>query len=204
MAMPASFIRKTMESNTHTQVTGIILAGGNSRRMGTDKGLMQYNGRPMVEYSIELLQPFCADILLVTANPAYEVYGLKTVTDIFPGAGPLGGLHAGLTASSTEINFCLSCDMPHMQRAFIQRLITLALPGTCIVPVTHQPQPLAAIYPRSAMSIAESNLRSGNYRMTDFLSQCNTRYIAADQTASWYNENTFRNINSPDDLKITP
>ncbi|HPG34509.1 MAG TPA: molybdenum cofactor guanylyltransferase, partial [Lentimicrobium sp.] len=74
-----------------SQITGIVLAGGKSTRMGTDKGLMIFQGKPLVMYSIDLLSMFCGRILISSNNPEYAKFGYEIIADELPGAGPMAG-----------------------------------------------------------------------------------------------------------------
>ena len=85
------------------------MAGGKSSRMGTDKGLMTFQGKRLVEYAIELLQPFCSEIIISTNQAGYEGFGFKTVSDVYRDCGPVGGLHAALSESNYDYNLIVSC-----------------------------------------------------------------------------------------------
>lgn len=164
---------------------------------------MHFRGKPMVTYSIDNLRPFCDEIILVTSNDAYKVFGLKTVSDIYQGAGPLGGLHAGLAASATDINICLPCDLPFLKIELIQFMLHMTKPGCCVVPSNPLPQPLVAIYPKSILAFAESHLQQRILKMTALLNHCQTIYLSAEQMAPYVNLHSFLNVNSPDDIKTT-
>ena len=96
------------------EVTGIILAGGKSSRMGTDKGLLKLNGKSMVEYVIDALTEMCSRVLIVSNNIEYRRYGIDVVKDIYEDKGPLGGLYSGLMNSNSQVNICVSCDIPNV------------------------------------------------------------------------------------------
>ncbi|EMR03671.1 molybdenum cofactor guanylyltransferase [Cesiribacter andamanensis] len=109
-------------SNKQT-ITGIVLAGCKSSRMGQDKGLMLLQGKAMVLPVIEQLQPQVAEVLLVANAPAYRQYGFRVVPDLVAEAGPMGGIYTGLTASASEYNVVLSCDMPFITAEALGKLI---------------------------------------------------------------------------------
>jgi molybdenum cofactor guanylyltransferase len=129
------------------QLTGIVLAGGKSSRMGTDKGLLDYKGKKLVEYSFDLLSNYCNELIISTNNPEYKQFGITTVTDEFPEKGPAGGIFSALKKSSTDWNLVLACDMPFLNRYFIDALLSKL--GNCsgVVPL-HDGlcEPLAAVY----------------------------------------------------------
>ena len=93
-------------------ITGIILAGGKSSRMGTDKGFVVYKNKAFVQHIIEALQPLVDEIIIVSNNPDYDVFGFKRVNDLIENAGPLAGVYTGLHYSKTENNLVISCDVP--------------------------------------------------------------------------------------------
>ena len=103
-------------------ITGIILAGGKSTRMGTDKGFLLLNNKPFVQYSIDALQPLVSEIIIVSDNPDYDRFGLKRINDTIKDAGPVAGICSGLEASSTAYNLILSCDIPLITSKILQKL----------------------------------------------------------------------------------
>lgn len=182
-------------------ITGFILAGGKSRRMGSDKGLLNYNGRPMVQYSIDLLSEFCSRIIISTSNPAYNVFGLETIPDILPDIGPMGGIYSCLKASKTSMNICLPCDIPQMDRSILEYIINYADGSSCIVPCTPFPEPLVAIYPTTVIPIMEQLIHEGKYKMTGIFNIAPVKYLKAEEFPGKDAVRYFRNLNSPIDMK---
>jgi molybdopterin-guanine dinucleotide biosynthesis protein A len=84
-----------------TNITGLILAGGKSSRMGEDKGFLLRNGKPFIQYSIDALTPLVSEIIIVSDHPKYDVFRLKRINDITKNSGPVAGICSGLEASST-------------------------------------------------------------------------------------------------------
>ena len=103
-------------------MTGIILAGGQSRRMGSEKGLVLFNGRPFISYSIDALKPLVNRLVIVSDNAAYDIYDGERIKDRFKNVGPLAGLYSGLSASHSELNLVLSCDVPLITSALLKYL----------------------------------------------------------------------------------
>ena len=101
------------------QATGIILAGGKSSRMGEDKGLVLLNGKPMIQYVIEALKEVVSDIIIISNNASYNKFRVPVYSDIIKDKGPVGGIYTGLYHSTTELNFCISCDVPMISSDFI-------------------------------------------------------------------------------------
>ena len=105
------------------QATGIILAGGKSSRMGEDKGLVLLNGKPMIQYVIEALKEVVSDIIIISNNASYNKFRIPVYADLIKDKGPVGGIYTGLYHSTTELNFCISCDVPMISSDFILWLL---------------------------------------------------------------------------------
>jgi len=110
-----------MKNKNH--ITGIILAGGKSSRMGTDKGFVLYKNKSFIQHIIEALQPLVDEIIIVSNNPDYDIFGLKRVSDLIENAGPLAGVYTGLDYSETENNLVISCDVPLINSETLTLLI---------------------------------------------------------------------------------
>ncbi len=181
-------------------VTGIILAGGKSSRMGTDKGLIDISGSPMISHIIRIVSPLCNQLLISTSNSEYNKFGIQTVPDIYHESGPIAGLHSCLKESHNQINICIPCDVPQMKTEILQLLLSQAIiyPDNCIVPVTNYPEPLIAVYPLSVIPTIEELITTGIKKMTEIFNVFPTRYIS--MSDSGFDKNNFKNINSPVDL----
>ncbi len=184
------------------KVTGIILAGGKSLRMGSDKGLIPYKGKPMISYSIDLLSKFCGRLLLSSSSDIYDSFGLERIPDIIQNSGPIVGLLSCLRVSKTNINFCLPCDTPGIPSEVIGYLLKEAFnnPGKCIIPLTPMPEPLIAVYPTGVASLLETLITSNEYRMTKIFEQFPVKYIPLEKFPSG-NKDIFLNINTKNDIQ---
>ena len=104
----------------YNNITGIILSGGTSSRMGENKALLQLGKKKVIEHITDLMCSIFANVILITNTPnEYEFLNLPMYEDIFKVGGPLAGIHSGLVNSKTEENFILSCDMPLMRADII-------------------------------------------------------------------------------------
>ncbi len=108
------------------RLTGIVLAGGKSSRMGTDKGLLDFRGKKLVQHPLDLLGPYCHEIFISTNNRDYSLFGFPLIKDTLRGKGPVAGLITALGASSGDWNLVVGCDMPFLQPEFIDLLISSA------------------------------------------------------------------------------
>ncbi len=108
----------------YNNITGTILSGGKSSRMGENKALLPLGEKKVIEHITELMRSIFADVILITNTPdEYEFLDLPMYKDIFKVGGPLAGIHSGLENTKTEENFILSCDMPLMTADFIKSII---------------------------------------------------------------------------------
>ncbi len=168
--------------------------------MGTDKGLMLHRGKPMVLHLIELLQTFEMPVILVANNPDYQKFGLKVVEDEYPEIGPLGGLHAGLKASASDINIVLACDTPHITPELIRYLIDEVPDKEAVVPeLNGRLHPLTAVYRKTALPAIKQQIDQEQYRLRDLLTLINSRILDLTGHPHFGNEYLFANINTPEE-----
>lgn len=200
-------------TQTHTGVAGIILAGGQSRRMGRDKALLPVPGEPsltFVEHLASLLAQSCQEVLLVARDQTSgeELRASATrpnwrlVYDQIPAQGPLMGLLSGLQATSYSHALVLAVDLPFAQPALLAWLAALPLSDELLVPrVQDIPQVLLARYPRALLPIIEDCLQAGRHDPRALLSKVPVRYLEEAQLREIDPElRSFKNINTPEDL----
>lgn len=187
------------------KVSGIILSGGKSSRMGSEKGLKIFRGKPLVEYAIEALSPYCGNLILSTNNPSYyKKYELIKIGDEIENIGPMGGIYSCLKKSSTNINIFLSCDMPFVDSNLIKYLMeNIDVDIDALVPVHggNKVEPLCAYYHSGLLSTLKSFVEIKNYKLMDFLDSINTKKLTMEDWRG-YNELYFSNFNTPEDIKI--
>lgn len=180
-------------------ITGIILAGGKSSRMGTDKGFLELNNKPFVQYSIEALQPLVSEILIVSDNPDYDIFGLKRITDDIKNAGPVGGIYSGLEASKSELNLILSCDIPLITSDVLQKLIDAVDDASDIIQAESngKTMPLIALYKRAIKGQFKRFLEQGERRLRVVVKGCRYNTIVLDKAF----QNATLNVNTKEELK---
>jgi len=180
-------------------ITGIILAGGKSSRMGTDKGFLSLKGHRFVEHIIKTIQPLVHKIIIVSNNSDYDVFKQKRVDDIIKDAGPLAGLHSGLYHSETEINLVLSCDIPFINDTVINKLIEAYNEESDVIQIKSQGMimPLIAIYKRECFHLFSTLLETGERRLQFAVTKLNSKTILIDDDQ---NQNV-RNINTKSQYK---
>jgi molybdopterin-guanine dinucleotide biosynthesis protein A len=149
-------------------VSAVLLAGGESRRMGTDKATLLFGGKPLWRNQLETLRKLQAEEILISArmDPAWRPGDIKFVADISPSRGPLSGLAASLGRMSASHLLALAIDMPWMSNKYLEFLCAQIEPGCGVVPrITDHAEPLAAIYPREAAIDLQKALESGDYSL---------------------------------------
>lgn len=184
------------------QAAAIILAGGKSSRMGTNKALLKINAKPNIERIRDALKGYFNELILIANNPGdYQFLELKTVADEYPGMGPLAGLHAGLTASECELNLLAACDMPFVSGELAAALVQQCGQYDAVIPVINgTQQPLFAVFHKRVAEQAAKCIESGRLRMKDLFEQINVRYITEHDLADFSGqelERIFFNMNHP-------
>ena len=181
-------------------ITGIILAGGKSTRMGTDKGFLKLNGVSFMEYSITAMKPLVSEIIIVSNNPDYDIFNVKRVEDVIKEAGPLAGIYTGLKTSKTEFNLVLSCDVPLITKEILEMLIEAQDRQSDIIQIVSQGKsmPLIALYKKCCETQFYQLLKNDERRLHVAVNQCKVKNI----TLSSQTELFTKNINTPEDLKI--
>lgn len=169
--------------------TGIILAGGLSRRMGSNKAMLDLNGSRVLELVLRAMSPAVSRVILA-AGPNATIYGqleydCVQVQDQYPGKGPLAGLHAALEASSTDWNLVCACDMPMLQTSFFAGMKGLTDSGNndaAIVPrVEGRVHPLAGAYHKRVLPDLEQCLIQDRLRVIRWLEEISCRYVDEDE-----------------------
>ena len=181
-------------------VTGFILAGGRSSRMGCDKALLRVGTQTLIELVMQRLAP-CVQRVVVIGN-AQNVRQLEALcaepvlTDLTPDAGPLMGVYTGLMHTETPINLFVSCDMPWIERRLIDRLVASAGPSTETVASAHPRegiQPLPLLCHASACRTIGALLDRGARSLQALLEQPRARLVRIEEPALW---RAFTNINT--------
>lgn len=183
-------------------ITGIILAGGKSKRMGTDKGLMDWNGKPMVTYAIDALDRYCNKILMSTTNNNYKIFNLDLIPDSVPDLGPIGGLLTCINYSDTHTCICLPCDLPNIHHKIIEFLLNEYDGKSCIVPLSPLPEPLCAIYPRNVLSVIENLIERKDFSLLNIFKNFTTKFIDLNEFPNLDWKSCFINVNTIDDKKM--
>ncbi len=183
-------------------LSGAILAGGKSRRMGRDKSRLALGGETLVARTSRVIGALSDDVLIVTNTPEdYSELGTRLVRDAIPGGGALSGIHAALLAARHALVLVVACDMPFLNPDLLRYLAGLAAGYDVVVPRWRgESEPLHAIYARSCLPAIEPLLEQGGGRIVELYARVRTRHVEPEEIACFDPEGlSFFNVNSPED-----
>lgn len=184
-------------------LTAFILAGGNSTRMGTDKAFVMLDGRTLLARALDLCRTIASDVRIVGHSKKFAPFA-PALEDVFPGCGPLAGIHAALRASQTDLNLVLAVDLPFVSPALLHCLLAHARDSGAVVTVPRAGkgwQPLCAVYRRAFADAAEKALLAGRYKIDALFDPALTRTVGEeDLRSAGFSPEIFRNLNTPEEL----
>lgn len=186
-----------------TEGTAIVLAGGQGRRIGAEKALIDVFGESLVSRVVRVLLPSFSSLVVVTNSTLkLTLPDVRVVEDVLPNAGPLGGIYSGLLASKTEENFVVGCDMPFLSGQLAEKIVSLRQGADVAVPRSADGlEPLCAAYSQSCIPELESALAGGVRRITAFFDTVSMRVIDLAELDDISNlDLAFFNINTREDL----
>lgn len=181
------------------RTTGIILAGGKSSRMGTNKALLELSGLKIIERIYKSIKHSCNKVIIISNSPEdYRFMGLELFNDIFPGLGPLAGIHSGLNNSKTENNFVISCDLPLISKEAVEKIIEHESDKPVVIyQKKNRLQYLCGIYKKVCLPILDTSLKSDNLRVKDFIDKIDAELLDAEV----FPEEVFFNLNTIEDYE---
>jgi molybdopterin-guanine dinucleotide biosynthesis protein A len=211
-----------MDDVTFPRVTAVVLAGGQSRRMGRDKAFLDFDGITLIERVIERVQIVCAETIIVANDlEMYARFGLPVVRDVYPGKGSLGGIFSGLQAASEEYVLAVACDLPFLNDALLRYLIALAPLADVVIPRSHAPtgkakdatryeqlavkesglQAMHAIYSKGCLEPMRARLLANDLRIINFFDEVRVRVVEPHEVERFDPQMlSFINLNRPGDL----
>ena len=174
---------------------GFVLAGGHSRRMGTDKALLAWRGSTLIETMAREVEAAAGSVVIVGSPDRYSHLGLHLLADLHPGLGPLAGLEAALAATSAEWNLVVACDLPGLDRILLRSLLDFAWSAPpCDAVVAVDPagnrQPLCAAYHVRALPLVRQRLETGQLKFLDMIDSLHWVAWPAPDAAAFVNINT--------------
>ena len=187
-----------------SDLSAFILAGGKSTRMGTDKAFVLLDGRTLLARILDVARSLTPNVNIVGDRAKYAPFA-SVIEDIFPGCGPLAGIHAALRSSCTDLNVILAVDTPFVSLALLQFVITRARNSpqslVTVASADGRLHPLCAVYRREFADAAEHALRAGQYKVDALFGPTSTQIISEEQLqAAGFSPTIFRNLNTPEEL----
>jgi molybdopterin-guanine dinucleotide biosynthesis protein A len=186
-------------------LTGVILSGGKSIRMGENKAFIKIEGTPIIQRIQTLFERLFDEIIIVThQKELFSNLDAKIYPDLIPNRGVLGGLYTGLFFSSFTFSFCVACDMPFLKESVIKYLIKNIGDSDVVVPKTKDGlQPLHAIYSKNCLEPIKKIIDLGKYKTVDFYPMVKVKIIDEHEFFSLDPmRESFINVNTPEELLL--
>lgn len=181
-----------------SKISGVVIAGGKSSRMGRDKAFIRYGDKFLIEYSLKLLQEYC-DEIFISAGDDHERFlhlGFTIVLDEHKGIGPIAGIHAALKKARNPYLLVLPCDTPFLQCSTIFSITRFApLHKAVYAELESKAEPLIACYSKDLLLPIEQMIREENYKLQNLIDRDKTKAIP------FHQKDQFRNLNRPGDLE---
>ncbi len=188
------------QNEKYADVTGVILAGGKSSRMGQDKATLRLEGVSLFDRSLQTFQELFQNILIAGDRPDLARPGIPAIADIYPGSA-MGGLYTGLFKAQTPWIFVAPCDMPYPDPALIREILARREGYDVVVPHTQDGfEPLFACYHKSCLEVILSMLKEGLYCVYDIFPQVRTCHLHEEELPSGWNR-SLRNVNTLEEFK---
>lgn len=188
-------------------LTSIVLAGGRSSRLGREKSGEIIAGESLIERIVNRLSYLNTEILFVISDQQmnscfFPHTKAKTVVDLYPGQGPLGGIHTGLVYSNTLYNLVVACDMPFLNVSLLRYMISLSPGFDIVMPrIDGLNEPLHAVYTKDCLTQLEALLYDSNLKVAHLPELVRTRYVVKDEIVRFDPKQlSFFNINTQPDL----
>jgi molybdopterin-guanine dinucleotide biosynthesis protein A len=186
------------------KITGIILSGGKSVRMGENKAFIQIEGVPIIRRIYDLFNELFQEVIIVTnQKDLFSHFNSKIYSDLIPNKGALGGLYTGLFFSSFRYSFCVACDMPFLKKSLIQYLIENIKGEDVIIPRTIDGlQPLHAIYSKDCLDPIRMMIDEGKEKIIDLYHLVRVKIVEENDFLSLDpRRDSFINVNTPEELR---
>jgi len=182
-------------------VAGAILVGGRSRRFGQDKVLLTYRGKPLVSHLWGILSPMVEETLIVGhPRPEFETLRIRTVEDLWPDAGPLGGIYTALVSAGTPFVLAVAADMPFLTPSLLEKILRAREGQDAVIPQGPERfEPLCAVYSKTCLDSIRENLEKGRNRILSALE--GKKVYSPRITPEGTGKDPFFNINYPEDFK---
>ncbi|HAN79018.1 MAG TPA: molybdenum cofactor guanylyltransferase [Bacteroidales bacterium] len=186
-----------------TEITGIVLAGGKSSRMGVNKALIKLGELTVIENVINNLKPLCSCFIISANSADFDFLDLPVVPDVYIESGPAAGIHAALRFSTTEYNLVVSCDSPFVTPDVFEFLLADSANFLAVIPqVGSAIEPMIGFYSRKMLPYFEIAFSEGIYSPPKILKSAGALFKKSEPEMFEHSELTFLNLNTEADLVI--
>jgi molybdopterin-guanine dinucleotide biosynthesis protein A len=189
--------------DSKNKMTGVILSGGKSVRMGQNKAFIKIEGIPIINRIYILFKELFEEVMIVTdQKELFTNFDSNIFPDLLPNMGALGGLYTGIFYSTYHYSFCVACDMPFIKKPLVQYLIENIRNEDVIVPrTTDGLQPLHAVYSKNCLGPIKRVIDQGKYKIIDFYDLVKVKILEQKDFASLDPlRESFINVNTPKEL----
>lgn len=197
---------KSEQKRPYDHITGVILAGGSSKRYGQNKAFLEIGSIRLIDRITEEMKNIFERVILVTnEKKGYEYLGIPMLEDIIKELGPIGGIYTGLMNLSDQAGFFVACDMPFINKQLVRYMVDIQDNHSAVVPlVADEIEPLHAIYAKSCLGPIRDLIDSKRYQVRFFYDQIPVRYVKEDEIRKFGSPTrAFLNINTPDEFSKT-
>ncbi|MBI3743911.1 MAG: molybdenum cofactor guanylyltransferase [Chloroflexi bacterium] len=191
-----------------TGVTGVILAGGRSRRLGRDKRLEPFAGETLFARVAKRLGEVCDEIVAVAADEDSRaalpnVEAVRVVNDVYPDRGSLGGIYSGLAAATNTWSIVVATDMPFLNVRLLTHLLSLREGYDAVVPMVEGfPEPTHAAYAKTCLKPIEARIQRNDLKIAKFFEDVHVRFVEEAELRRFDPDlDSFFNVNTPEDLE---
>ena len=194
---------KFAHDKRYDHITGIILAGGSSKRYGQDKAFLKIGNTRLIDSILQEMQTVFKRVILITNEKIkYEYLEIPMFEDLVKGFGPLGGIYTGLMSIPDQAGFFVACDMPHINRQLVRYMVDIKGNHRAVVPaVADKIEPLHAIYFQSCLKPIKHLIDTNRYQVRLFFDSIPVRYVKEDEIRRFCcPSKAFLNINTPDEF----
>ncbi|HDR89616.1 MAG TPA: molybdenum cofactor guanylyltransferase [Bacteroidetes bacterium] len=184
----------------HPSVTGMVLAGGKSSRMGTDKALLPWGKTSMLEHAANRLKPLCHEVVISSNDRKHQIPGFALIPDTEPGIGPLGGILSVMKRRNEEYFLVLSVDLPLVTSAILKHILSFRKSYSLVIPVNSNgmPQPTCACYHRKLLPLMEQMMQQGANSLRPLIRHPECFSLPVQDYPDIFTPDTFINMNHPE------
>jgi molybdopterin-guanine dinucleotide biosynthesis protein A len=185
-------------------ITGVVLAGGRSSRMGQDKALLEWKGKPLIAHAINILGQLCEKVVISANKDDYHFTACEVWYDEWAVQAPMTGIYSSLRRSQHDWIMVLSCDMPLVDPRLFHALLSFSQGYDVVVPVHDGGfiEPLCGLYSRKALPHLEQNLQRQSYSLQQFIFSSKSRLMETGPELDFFRSDIFFNVNTKDNFDL--